>query len=138
MEKKAQSLVARVADAIVAAVEQPKYKDLVMEGAIGEYGTVKHIYYKYLAQIANNIMNEMNLVEDAPDEETKKRKGIQPQTIGAICRDDLQFPTRRKGQGFVVVLLPERVEIMKVAWGLDIHGNVEPQKAVPVTQQVMM
>jgi DNA primase len=123
MEKKAQSLVARVADAIVAAVENKKYSAMVVTGSVGEFGTVKYIYYKHLAQIANSIMDEMNLIEDAPDEETKKKRGIQPNTIGTISRDDLQFPTRRKGAGFVVVLLPERIEIMKVAWGLDSHTS---------------
>lgn len=119
MEKKSQSLVARVADAIVAAAEDPKWSKFVQTGDVGEFGTVKYIYYKYLAQISNTIMDEMNLLEDATDEDAKKNRGIKPNTIGTICRDDLQFPCRRRGPGFAVVLLPERIEIMKVAWGLD-------------------
>ena len=125
--------MARVADAIVAVTEQEKYKHLVIEGAIGEFGTVKYIFYKHLAQVANEIMDEMNLLEDASDDDKKKRRGMQPTTIGSISRDDLQFPTRRMGKGFVVVLLPERIKIMKVAWGLDL--NAQTQKPVQKPHQ---
>jgi hypothetical protein len=136
MEKKAQSLVARVADAIVAAVEDPKYASLVLTGTVGEYGTQKYIFYKHLAQISNAIMDEMNLLEDAAESEEKKTRGIKPNTIGAISRDDLQFPTRRMGKGFVVVLLPERIEIMKVAWGLDQVRTIEQPKPSAEPSQI--
>lgn len=138
MEKKAQSLVARVADAIVAAVEDKKWAAMVHEGAVGEFGQVKYIYYKHLAQISNAIMDEMNLLEDAADDDDKKKRGIKPNTIGAISRDDLQFPCRRKGPGFVVVLLPERIEIMKVAWGLDLAKKEQSSSpAAPVQPDLL-
>jgi hypothetical protein len=136
MEKKAQTPAARVADAIVAATEDPKWKDLVEQGSVGEYGTVQYIYYKHLAQIANDLMDEMNLSDNATDEDKKKRKGMTPNSIGAISRDELQFPTRRKGKGFVVVLLPERIKIMKVAWGLDLTPRTqEPVDAPPIVDE---
>jgi hypothetical protein len=131
MEKKSGSPVARVADAIIAVTEDDKYKHLVMEGAIGEFGVVKYIYYKHLAQVANEIMDAMNLLEDASDDDKKKRRGMQPTTIGSISRDDLQFPTRRMGKGFVVVLLPERIKIMRVAWGLDLNSQPKPAAHQP-------
>jgi len=122
MERKAQTPPARVADAVWAAWSDEKYAQLVLEGSVGEYGTVKYIYYKHLAQIANEIFDEMNIGDDS-GEDKKKHRGIQSNTVGNIARDELQFPTRRMGKGFVVILLPEKIEIMKVAWGLDLYEN---------------
>jgi DNA primase len=122
LERKAQTPAARVADAVWAAWHDDKYSQLVLEGHIGEFGVVKYIFYKHLAQIANEIFDEMNTTADiGPEDGKKKRRGIQSNTVGNIARDDLQFPTRRMGKGFVVILLPEKIEVMKVAWGLDLY-----------------
>jgi hypothetical protein len=124
LERKAQTPAARVADAVWAAWQDEKYAQLVLEGSIGEFGVVRYIYYKHLAQIANEIFDEMNVGEHAGEEDSKKkRRGIQSNTVGNIARDELQFPTRRMGKGFVVILLQEKIEVMKVAWGLDLYEN---------------
>lgn len=123
MERKAQTPAARVADSIWAAWTDEKYAQLVLEGSIGEFGVVKYIYYKHLAQIANEIFDEMNVGAEEGGDEKKKRRGIQSNTVGNYARDELQFPTRRMGKGFVVIMLPEKIEVMKVAWGLDLYEN---------------
>ncbi len=120
MERKAQTPAARVADAIWAAWQDEKYAQLVLESSIGEFGSVKYIYYKHLAQIANEIFDEMNVGADE-GEDKKKHRGIQSNTVGNIARDELQFPTRRMGKGFVVIMLPEKIEVMKVVWGMDLY-----------------
>lgn len=137
MERKAQTPAARVADAIWAAWQEEKYALLVLEGSIGEFGTVKYIYYKHLAQIANEIFDEMNVgsTGEASDDGKKKHRGIQSNTVGNIARDELQFPTRRMGKGFVVIMIPEKIEVMKMAWGLDLYGNGKGANPTPIEKE---
>lgn len=120
--ERSMSLEARVMDAIVAVLEDDEFKPLVIDNELEGLGRVKYIAYKHLADVANRIMDEMNLGERAEAEESdgrKKRKGITSPTVGSICRKDLRLPVKRMGKGFVVILDPERVEVLKLKYGLD-------------------
>ncbi len=114
---------ARVMDAIVAVLEEEEYQHYVMEGELNGFGRVQYILYKHLAKVANDILDEMNLLEDEDEgEEEKPRRrrgsGISPRTVGNIARDVLRLPVKRTNKGYVVILDPERIKILKRKYGL--------------------
>ena len=111
---------ARVMDAIVAALNDEDYMAYVMEGDLEGFGVVKYILYKHLASIANDILDEMNLLDDEDEEETKRRRktGISPRTVGKIAREVLRLPVKRTKKGYVVVLDEDRIEVLKRKYGL--------------------
>jgi len=114
---------ARVMDAIVAALEEEEYAAYVMEGALEEFGEVRYILYKHLASIANDIMDEMNLLDDEGEGEgeghkPRRKSGISPRTVGKIAREVLRLPVKRTNKGYVVILDEDRIEVLKRKYGL--------------------
>lgn len=123
--ERSMGIQARVFDAVVAAITEKDYKDLVIESEIEGHGRVKYIFYKHLADIANKIMDEMNQGESRPDEtedeggkKKKKFKELTSPTVGSICRKDLRLPVKRMGKGFVVILDKDRIDALRVKYGL--------------------
>ena len=135
--QKSMGLDARVADAVMAVLYEDDYLKYAMDGNIEGFGKVKYIQYKDLAHVTNAIINEMNTGEDpsttpdgsAQDDSGKKRtKEITSHTIGNICRNDLRLPVKRLGRGFVVILDPERVDLLRRKYGLDGQAVAEVQR----------
>ena len=140
--ERSMGIQARVFDAVVAAISEEEYTSLVIENEVEGYGRVKYIFYKHLADIANKIMDEMNQGEAKPDEaeedggikKKKKFKELTSPTVGSICRKDLRLPVKRMGKGFVVILDKDRIDALRVKYGLvkqSADGTYEPMKAPP-------
>ncbi len=118
---------ARVMDAIVAALEEEDYAAYVMTGSLEEFGEVRYILYKHLASIANDIMDEMNLLDDEGEggegegegHKRRRKSGISPRTVGKIAREVLRLPVQRTNKGYVVILDEERIEVLKRKYGLS-------------------
>jgi DNA primase len=144
---------ARVFDAVVAALTENEYANLVIENEVEGFGRVKYIFYKHLAEIANKIMDEMNLglnPSPSPDGSAssgeggqefhkKKFKELTSPTVGAICRKDLRLPVKRMGKGFVVILDNDRIDALRVKYGLvkqAADGKYEPMAEAERTQHV--
>jgi len=135
--ERSMGIQARVFDAVVAALTEMEYESLVIENEVEGFGRVKYISYKHLGMIANKIMDEMNQGESKPDEseeEGKKKKGIKEltsPTVGSICRKDLRLPVKRMGKGFVVILDKDRIDALRVKYGLvkqSADGKYEPME----------
>lgn len=125
--ERSMGLQARVMDAIVAALTEQDYASLVIENEVAPFGRVKYIYYKHLADIANKVMDEMNMGESKPDEgdgeesggkKKRKFKELTTHYVGSICRKDLRLPVKRLKKGFVAILDPERIDALRVKFGL--------------------
>lgn len=137
---------ARVLDALVAICEQTARFGMYLNesGDFMGLGKAKFIYTKYLAQVTNELMDEMNTpmenrteedVEDE-DEEGKGKKKIRKtttkelstQTVGRIARQTLQMPSHRTNKGYVVIIDEERLKILKVKYGLlKVEDLIPPQ-----------
>ena len=100
------------------------YAELVKVGKLGKYGTVRYILYKNLAKILNEIFDMESI--DEPEEDKKRRKKAQSKTAGDICRDAFRMPVERTGEGFVVVLSRERLDIARMRLGLDREREYDP------------
>ncbi|MBI5964906.1 MAG: hypothetical protein HY863_15615 [Chloroflexi bacterium] len=100
------------------------YAELVKIGKLGKYGTVRYILYKNLAKILNEIFDIESI--DEPEEDKKRRKKAQSKTAGDICRDAFRMPVERTGEGFVVVLSRERLDIARMRLGLDREREYDP------------
>lgn len=116
---KAMGLDARVMDGVMAVLYEENYMKYAIESELDGYGRVKYIQYKDLAHVTNAIINEMNAGEVEESEEKKKGgKEITSHTIGNICRTDLRLPVKRMGRGFVAILDPDRIDLLKRKYGL--------------------
>jgi DNA primase len=100
------------------------YKDLVKVGKVGKYGVVRYILYKDLAKILNELFDLENI--DETDEEKKRRKKTQSQTAGKVCHEAFRLPVDRRGDGFVVVLNKDRLDIARMRLGLDLENDYNP------------
>lgn len=100
------------------------YAELVKIGKLGKYGTVRYILYKNLAKILNEIFDVESI--DESEEDKKRRKKTQSKTAGDICRDAFRMPVERTGEGFVVVLSRERLDIARMRLGLDREREYDP------------
>jgi len=100
------------------------YKDLVKVGKVGKYGVVRYILYKDLAKILNELFDLENI--DETDEEKKRRKKTQSQTAGKVCHEAFRLPVERRGDGFVVVLNKDRLDIARMRLGLDLENDYNP------------
>jgi hypothetical protein len=137
--ERSMGIQARVFDAVVAALTEKEYESLVIENEVEPYGRVKYISYKNLAVIANKIMDEMNQGETRQDDgdDDKKKKGFKEltsPTVGSICRKDLRFPVKRMGKGFVVILDKDRIDALRVKYGLvkqSANGKYEELPMAP-------
>jgi hypothetical protein len=66
-----------------------------------------------------------------------KYKELTSPTVGSICRKDLRLPVKRMGKGFVVILDMERIDALRVKYGLvkqSADGKYEPMVAAAPTQ----
>jgi hypothetical protein len=112
-----------------------------MRGDIAGLGEVRYVLTKFVAKVANEVMDEMNLAEnedegepdgaDAEAPETKKarkRGGITSQTVGRIARQTLQMKCHRMNNGYIVIYDDERLKVLKVRYGL---AKVETLNIVP-------
>jgi hypothetical protein len=118
MTKRAGSFEAVILRAVIAADTKTGYADKVREGRLGKLGTVRHILYKDLAVIANEVLDSENIADGATDD-NKKKNGVKTRTIGEICRETFRLPVARTGDGWAVVLDQDRIEIGKLRFGLD-------------------
>lgn len=117
MIKRAGSFEAMILRAYIAAFERDGYADKLKNGRMGRLGQVRHILYKDLAQIANEILDAENLADGVTDD--KKKSSIKSKTIGDICRDTFRFPVGRTGDGWAVAFDADRLEIGKLRFGLN-------------------
>lgn len=106
------------------ALKVAGYKDLVKVGKVGKYGVVRYILYKDLAKILNELFDLENI--DETDEEKKRRKKTQSQTAGKVCHEAFRLPVDRRGDGFVVVLNKDRLDIARMRLGLDLENDYNP------------
>jgi len=93
------------------------YGDKVKVGHLSRLGTVRQILYKDLAAIANEIFDLENFADGTADD--KKKAGVKSKTIGDVCRDSFRLPVERTGDGWVVILNRERLDVAKIRLGLD-------------------
>lgn len=100
------------------------YKDLVKVGKLGKHGVVRYILYRDLAKILNELFDLENIEET--DEEKKRRKKTQSQTAGKVCHEAFRLPVERRGDGFVVILNKERLDIARMRMGLDLENDYNP------------
>lgn len=100
------------------------YKDLVKVGKVGKYGVVRYILYKDLAKILNELFDLESI--DETEEEKKRRKKTQSQTAGKVCHEAFRLPVERRGDGFVVVLNKDRLDIARMRLGLDLENDYNP------------
>lgn len=113
------------------------YKDLVKVGKLGKHGVVRYILYKDLAKILNELFDLENIEET--EEEKKRRKKTQSQTAGKVCHEAFRLPVERRGDGFVVVLNKDRLDIQRMRLGLDLENDYNPnytgdeEKETPAT-----
>lgn len=137
--ERSMGLDARVMDAIIAILEEENYSSYLIEGEINGYGAVNYAYTKHITLVANRIMDEMNVgtddgKEEDGEEQHKKRKTKETtvQTTGAICRHTFLLPTHRKGRGYVIIFVPERIEALRLKYGLETgRPRPEPMPASP-------
>ncbi len=100
------------------------YKDLVKMGKVGKHGVVRYIAYKDLAKILNEFFDLESI--DETEEEKKRRKKTQSQTAGKVCHEAFRLPTERRGDGFVVILNKDRLDIARMRLGLDLENDYNP------------
>lgn len=100
------------------------YKDLVKVGKVGKHGVVRYIAYKDLAKILNEFFDLESI--DETEEEKKRRKKTQSQTAGKVCHEAFRLPTERRGDGFVVILNKDRLDIARMRLGLDLENDYNP------------
>lgn len=117
MTKRAGSFEAIILRAVIAADTRDGYAEKVLTGKCGKYGQVRHILYKDLAVIANEVLDAENLADGQTDD--KKKSGVKTRTIGEICRETFRMPVWRTGEGWAVILDQERINIGKLRFGLD-------------------
>lgn len=101
------------------------YAELVKVGKVGKHGTVRYILYKNVAKVLNEIFDLEN-VSDESDDDKKRRKKAQSKTVGDVCRDSFRMPVDRTGEGWVVILSRERLEIARMRLGLDRENEYDP------------
>jgi len=137
VNKRAEKPEARVLDAVVSIMEKPEFEKYKFIGRVRTHGVVTYAFYADIANLANKMMDEMNAQENDTDEDKKKRKRKQlsPNGIGYVCRDDLGLETDRVGKGSVVVLDPERIEILKVKYGAGEWASVSADNVDHYEQQ---
>ena len=88
---------------------------------------VRYILYKDLAAVANEIFDVENFADGTADD--KKKKGVTSTTIGGVCRDSFRLPVERTGDGWVVILDRERLDVSKLRLGLDRENEYDPNYA---------
>jgi hypothetical protein len=118
---RSMGLDARVMDALVMIRENPKYEKFLSKSIFEGFGEVYYAFTKYVAAVANELMDEMNIeeVQEGEDESKKKKpKGTTSQTVGKIARQTLQLPCKRMNKGFVIIYNPEKMEALKFKYGL--------------------
>jgi hypothetical protein len=101
------------------------YAELVKIGKVGKHGTVRYIHYKNVRKVLNEIFDLEN-VADESEEDAKRRKKAQSKTVGDVCRDSFRMPVARTGEGWVVILSRERIDIARMRLGLDRENEYDP------------
>lgn len=133
MTKRAGSFEAMVLRAVVAADTKEGYAEKVKTGRCGKFGTQRHILFKDIATITNELLDLENLADGAADD--KKKAAVKSKTIGDICRETFRLPVWRTWEGWAAILDKERIEIGKLRFGLDREekeleeAGAEPSKA---------
>jgi hypothetical protein len=95
---------------------------------------VRHVLYKDIAQIVNELMDAENL---ASGETNKKDKdAVKGRTIGEVSRETFRLPVERTGEGWAVILDRDRLDIAKLRFGLD--REAEYQQPKPAEKQIDM
>jgi hypothetical protein len=132
--QKSMGLDARVMDAVMAVLDEEGFtKYAIGPTELEGFGQCKYIQYKDLAFVTNAIINEMNAGEaeqdqNEGDEHKRRHKEITSHTIGNICRNDLRLPVKRLGRGFVVILDPERIDLLRRKYGLTKYAPLPSAK----------
>ena len=102
------------------------YAEFVKIGKVGKHGTVRYILYKNVARILNEIFDLENVADNESDESKNRRKKAQSKTVGDVCRDAFRMSVERTGEGWVVILARERLEIARMRLGLDRENEYDP------------
>jgi hypothetical protein len=119
--ERSMGLDARVMEALVTIREDPKYVKFLGKGDFAGFGETYYAFTKYVAAVANELMDEMNIeeVSEGEDESKKKKpKGTTSQTVGRIARQTLQLPCKRLSKGFVIIYQEEKMEALKFKYGI--------------------
>jgi DNA primase len=123
---RSMKLDARVMDAVVAILEDKRYAHLLFEGEVNGYGVVKYSYTRHIADVTNALIDEMNMSDERDDKDDdkrhKKKKEITTQTVSGICRETLQFHSHRLGKGYVIIFDTDRLDTLKLRYGLNKAG----------------
>jgi hypothetical protein len=129
MTRRAGSFEALIFRAVLAAHGREEYSKYVRVGKLGTLGMVRHVLYKDLATIANEIIDAENLSEGTV--KSDKDKGVKSNTVGTICRDAFRLPVFRTMNGWVVVLDEVKIEVGKLRYGME-DEEKKPEEPKPV------
>jgi hypothetical protein len=133
MLERGMGIDARVVEAILAIQDgASKYRSYASEREIEGFGKVKVVATKYIAKVANEMLDEMNNAEGEEEKEDqgkkKRREGITARTASTMARNLLNLAVRRMRDGYVVVCEPGRLEALRVKYGIS---PPQPQVSTP-------
>jgi len=107
-----------------------KSKDLrekyVFQGALGEAMMIGDV-----AKVANEIIDEMNMMEGEQEEEEgskrkRKKEALTARGVGSLIRNELQLQVgERRGKGFPVYWNVEKMEALAKRYGIDPNMEVK-------------
>jgi hypothetical protein len=127
--ERSMGLDARVMEALVTIREDPKYIKFLGKNILEGFGEAYFVYTKYVAAVANELMDEMNVEEEVSEGEgegkKKKPRGTTSQTVGRIARQTLQLPCKRLNKGFVIIYQEEKMEALKFKYGISSYAEAE-------------
>jgi len=160
LEERSRSFEARILEAILRVLEDPRFMILgfVQVAETRDYGHTRFVRYPDLGKVANFLIDEMNtgkekdvsrLLKDETEEEAEQESGkgkkkksdavIKSKTIGDIVNKDLRLPTQRMGSGYVVIvesslapdMAQDRMEVLRLKYGLE---NYAPMPDTPAEE----
>lgn len=115
------SLESRVLDALITIREKEGYEKYLFRGKLEGIGDTYYTFPKYVAKVANEIMDDMNLVLDDIDEDDspkRRTRGTTAKTVGMISRNDLQLRGKHTREGNAIIYNDDQMELLKVKFGL--------------------
>lgn len=124
MLERSMGLDARILEALIEIKINPDFTEYLMDGSFNGHGEVTYTLTKYVAKVANEIMDRMNIADpdiggdDQDDKPKRKQRGTTAQTAGRIARKKLQLASHRTGQGYAIIYNDDRMEVLKHKYGL--------------------
>lgn len=98
------------------------YGDLVKIAKVGRHGVVRHVLYKDMAKVINEMLDFENLASGVED---AKKSAVKSRTVGDICREGFRMPVERTGDGWAVILDRDKLDIAKLRFGLDHEADYQ-------------